>query len=163
MPPEPPEPVPLTVLHIGTEQTTVLNGNAGQAAPLLLSVGAQKTARQFFRHAPPTPLELENAIAAVEDEAMRVRPLVVSGSRLVTSDTTIGEIARLAGVMSSPAQVTQLSLEAMEQVFQRLAALSQGRPTTQDAMPADTTFAATLLILREFMQHLHFTSITVQA
>lgn len=37
------------------------------------------------------------------------------------------------------------------------------RLLSRDDMPTDAAFAATLLILREFMQHLHFTSITVQA
>ena len=92
---------------------------------------------------------------------MRVRPQIVPGSRLVTSDAAIREIARLAGL--APAAQIELPLDAMEQVFQRLTARSLGRPASQDDMPTDTAFAATLLILREFMQHLHFASITVQA
>lgn len=110
---------------------------------------------------PPTPYELENAIAAVEDEVMRVQAQIVPDSCLVTSDAAIGEIARLAGM--APATPRLLSQDDMEQVFQRLTALSLGRPASQDDMPANAAFAATLLILREFMQHLHFTSITVQA
>lgn len=153
---------PLTVLHIGAEQTTVLSRNGTTlATPLVLAVGAQKTAQLFFKHEPPTPYELENAIAAVEDEVMRVHSQIVPDSRLVTSDATIREIARLAGM--TPATPLQLSRDDMEQVFQRLTARSLGRPASQDAMPTDAAFAATLLILREFMQHLHFASITVQA
>jgi exopolyphosphatase/pppGpp-phosphohydrolase len=152
----------LTVLHIGAEQTTVRHHQGStQATPLALDIGAQKTAQQFFKHAPPSPYELENAIATVEDEVMRVRPQIVPGSRLVTSDAAIREIARLAGL--APAAQIELPLDAMEQVFQRLTARSLGRPASQDDMPTDTAFAATLLILREFMQHLHFASITVQA
>lgn len=152
----------LTMLHIGAEQTTVLFRQGSTVAiPLVLDIGTQKTAQLFFKHAPPTPYELENAIAAVEDEVMRVQAQIVPGSCLVTSDAAIGEIARLAGM--APAAPLQLSRDDMEQVFQRLTALSLGRPASQDAMPTDATFASTLLILREFMQHLHFTSITVQA
>jgi len=162
MPPATPAAEPLTVLHIGAQQTTVLSRNGtSTATPLLLDLGAQKTAQQFFRHAPPTPYELENAIAAVEDEVMRVQPQVARDSRLVTSDTVIRDLARLAGV--APAASMQLPIEAMEQVFQRLSALSLGRPASQDELPSDTAFAATLLILREFMHHLQFTSITIQA
>lgn len=153
---------PLTVLHIGAEQTTVLcRKGTTLATPLVLNVGAQKTARLFFKHAPPTSYELENAIAAVEDEVMRVHTQIVPDASLVTSDAAIGEIARLAGTASATPR--QLSRDDMEQVFQRLTALSLGRPASQDDMPTDAAFAATLLILREFMQHLHFTSITVQA
>lgn len=154
--------VPLTVLHIGAEQTTVLSRQGTTTAtPQVLDIGTQKTAQLFFKHAPPTPYELENAIAAVEDEVMRVQAQIVPGSCLVTSDAAIGEIAQLAGL--APASSRQLSLEDMEQVFQRLTARSLGRPASQDDMPTDVAFAATLLILREFMQHLHFTSITIQA
>lgn len=156
---------PLTVLHIGSEQTTLLGHQAGPlavtAAPLVLNVGAQKTAQQFFKHAPPSPDELENAIAAIEDEVMRVRAQSVPDSCLVTADAAIREIARLAGL--APAAQIELPLDAMEQVFQRLTALSLGRPASQDDLPTDAAFAATLLILREIMQHLHFTSVTVQA
>ncbi|MDP1943515.1 MAG: hypothetical protein Q8K76_06975 [Rhodoferax sp.] len=152
----------MTVLHIGAEQTTVLcRQGTTLTASLVLNVGAQKTAQLFFKHAPPTPYELENAIAAVEDEVMRVHTQIVPDASLVTSDAAIREIARLAGM--APVTPRQLSRDDMEQVFQRLTALSLGRPASQDDMPTDAAFAATLLILREFMQHLHFTSITVQA
>lgn len=162
MPPGTSPTAPLTVLHIGAEQTTVLcRQGSTMATPLVLNVGAQKTARLFFKHAPPTPYELENAIAAVEDEVMRVQAQIVPDSCLVTSDAAIREIARLAGMTSTTPRL--LARDDMEQVFQRLAELSLGRPTSQDDMPTDAAFAATLLILREFMQHLHFTSITVQA
>lgn len=154
-----------TVLHIGAEQTTALSHRdtamAVTSVPLVMSIGTRKTAQQFFRHTPPTPYELESAIATVEDEVMRIRSQIVPGSRLVTSDAAIREIARLAGL--APAAQIELPLDAMEQVFQRLTALSLGRPVSQDVMPVDAAFAAALLILREFMQHLHFASVTVQA
>jgi len=47
----------------------------------------------------------------------------------------------------------------MERVFSRLAAVVQGKPAAHEGIPDDNAFAATLLILREFMHHLGFSSI----
>jgi len=41
-----------------------------------------------------------------------------------------------------------------------LAAIITGFPASQDVLPASTTFAATLLILREVMHHFGFTEIS---
>ena len=156
-------PTALTVLHIGAEQTMVLCSHGHQAAtPLRLPLGAQTTAQTYFQHTPPTPLELEHAIAAVEDALMRIHPLVNRHSRLVTSNAVIGDIARLAGATVLPNQSVHLTLDGMEQVFQRLSARSLGRHISQDVLPEGAGFAATLLILREFMHHMNFDAITVQ-
>ena len=54
-----------------------------------------------------------------------------------------------------------LSLEEVESLFNRLVAVSQGRPATQESLPADVGVFASLLIVREFMHHLHFSSVTL--
>ncbi|WP_114974062.1 alpha/beta hydrolase-fold protein [Rhodoferax ferrireducens] len=155
------EQTPITRLHIGTDQTTVATANGTQGgAPLTLALGAQKTAADFFKHAPPTPLEMEDAIMAVEDEVSRARTWIAQGSVLYTTDPVVREIALMAGVTEQP-ELT-LSVEAVEETFQRLAAVTLGRPASSEAMPTDAAFAATLLILREFMHHLQFASITVK-
>jgi exopolyphosphatase/pppGpp-phosphohydrolase len=153
-------PSPLVLLHIDAEQTGVAVGQTAEpAAWLALAIGAESTSREHFRHNPPSPLELENAIVTVEDEVTRARALIPAGARLVTSDALIREIALLSGVNGSG--TLQLSLEAMERCFERLAQLSMGRPASSDNLPSNTPFAATLLILREFMHHLQFEAITV--
>jgi len=50
----------------------------------------------------------------------------------------------------------------MEKTFDRLASVSLGRPAAHEGLPDSTAFAATLLILREFMHHLKFASLTVK-
>jgi hypothetical protein len=50
----------------------------------------------------------------------------------------------------------------MEQAFEQLIEVILGRPGSREEIPANVTFAATLLILREFMHDLHFISITVK-
>lgn len=153
---------PVTLLELGAQHTRVISGSShAPAATLVLAIGSQHTAHAFFRHAVPTPLELETAIATVEDEVTRVRPILAPDSRLYTADAAVREIALLSGV--PPAATLHLTLEAVEQTFNRLTALSEGRPATQDVLPPTAAFAATLLILREFMHHLQFAAITVVA
>lgn len=152
----------LTVLHIGAEHTAVATGQGHEAsAVLVLDIGAHKTARQFFRRSPPTPLEMENAIATVEDEVIRAVPLLAPGSALLCSDVVVREIAVLAGLAPSPSMA--MPLDAMERVFERLAAVAEGRPVVREGLPQDPDFAAALLILRECMHHLRFASLTVVA
>src|SRR5512146_2429732 len=61
-------------LLIGAEQTSVYAGDDRDAEPLaVLAIGTDRTAREFFRHDPPTPGEMENAIQAIEDAIMAAR------------------------------------------------------------------------------------------
>lgn len=150
----------VTVLHIGAEHTAIATGQGAEAtAWRVLDIGAQKTARQFFRGSPPTPLEMENAIATVEDEVIRVAPLLAPGSALLCSDAVVHEMALLAGLAPGVSMV--MPLDAMERVFERLAAVAEGRPMVREGLPQRPDFAAVLLILREFMHHLRFAAVTV--
>lgn len=152
--------VPTTVLHIGAEQTAVASGGGVEpAATLVLAIGSRKTAADYFKHDPPTPGEMENAIMTVEDEVSRARQMTAAGSALFTADAAVREIAHVAGVADQPELI--LTREAMERTFERLAAVTLGRPASGEEIPAGAAFAATLLILREFMHHLQFSSITV--
>jgi exopolyphosphatase/pppGpp-phosphohydrolase len=161
-----PNGVPITVLYIGEEQTVVASGSGItpgvlMGAILALPIGSRKTATDHFKHESPTPLEMENAIVTVEDELARARTMIVAGSKLFPTDVAIREIARLAGVADNAEQT--LSLDATERTFERLAAVTLGKPASQEGIPTSPAFAATLLILREFMHHLRFLSITVKA
>jgi hypothetical protein len=52
------------LLHIGSEETQVtIDGKTHR-----LTLGSQLTSLGYFRHQPPTPAEMENAIMVVEDE-----------------------------------------------------------------------------------------------
>jgi exopolyphosphatase/pppGpp-phosphohydrolase len=157
-----PEGMPLTVLHVGPEQTGIASGSAPDPeAVLTLGIGAQKTARDFFKHAPPWPNELEDAIALVEDALAPARDRLAGDSTLFSADAALREIALLASIPESP-ELT-LPIDAMERVFGRLAAVSLGRPCGLDRLPESPEFAATVLILREFMHHMRFSAITINA
>lgn len=152
--------VAVTVLHIGAEHTAIATGQGREASGVLvLDIGAQKTARQFFKRSPPTPLEMEYAIATAEDEVIRAVPLLAPGSALLCADALVREVALLAGL--APGERVAMPLDAMERVFERLAAVAEGRPAVREGLPQGTDFAAALLILREFMHHLWFTAVTI--
>lgn len=155
-----PDATPLTLLHIGAEQTGVVVGHESEPHALLtLEIGSHKTARDYFRHTPPSPLEMENAIVTVEDEVARARALIPPESRLHSTDPALREIALLCGV--DEAAQMQLSIEAMERIFDRLTSVVLGRPSAHEGLPTANTFAATLLILREFMHHMQFSRIAL--
>jgi exopolyphosphatase/pppGpp-phosphohydrolase len=155
-----PEGTPIAVLHIDEQQTAVASGTGAEPdAVLLLSIGSTRTAADFFKHTPPTPGELENAIMQVEDEVTRARAITAAGSTLFSADAAVREIALVAGLAEQPV----LALEAVERTFDQLAAVVLGRPAGSAGIPASAAFAARLLILREFMHHLQFAAVTVTA
>jgi hypothetical protein len=129
----------MPMLHFAAERTTV--------ADTKLAIGWEVASRD------PSELGLENAIAAVEDELARVHGSIVKGAAVLTDDATVRDIALAAGVPAG-AEMT-LSVEAVEQMFQRLAARAPG-------LPAGREFAGKLLILRELMHHLDFPSILIK-
>jgi hypothetical protein len=118
-------------LQIGAEETTL-----GAAT---LRLGWRSIPREHFRSDPPSPLDLENAIAAIEDEIARVRPVVDPAG------TVAGPFQDIAG---GPV----LAIEAVENAFARL--------SSRAGAATDARYAATLLILRELMHHLHIDRIT---
>ncbi len=152
---------PIALLHLGIEQTCIAVVGEGTApSPVVtLALGTRKTAREFFRHDIPTPLELENAIARVEDEVYLAHRQYAaqgnpSGMAWWSIDPHLVGLAELAGVPRGPAML--LTLEAMERLFQRLAAVSEGRPAASEGLPESVEFAATLLLLRELVHHMLF-------
>jgi exopolyphosphatase/pppGpp-phosphohydrolase len=151
---------PITVLHIGEQQTTVAAGTDAEPVVVIkLPIGSRKTAAEYFQHNPPTPGEIENAIVAVEDAVASARTIIIEGSALFTADEDIRKIALISGVPDRSELI--LNRDSMERTFERLIAVTLGSSGSQEEIPTDITFAATLLILREFMHHLQYLSITV--
>jgi exopolyphosphatase/pppGpp-phosphohydrolase len=135
-----------TWLHIGDAALEV-----AQEAAVVLRIGSATLAATHFHHDPPTPLEVEKAIAAVEDEIARVHAAIARGSRLYTRDGVVRELALDAGV--APGAQMVFAVEAVENAFQRLLPM---RAIGKEK-------AAVLLILRELMHHLGFAAIVVRA
>ena len=151
-------------LHLGAEHTVLTVGDE-PATAITLALGYEKTTREFFRTPLPTPLELEIAIATVEDEihaAHRRHPgWLPEGHHLTprSADAGLHEIATFAGVPPGPERL--LTLDAMERLFNRLAAVSEGRPAAHEGLPYSAAFAARLLVLRELMHHVPLAAVTL--
>ena len=157
-----PDDTPISLLHIGEQQTVVATGTGAEpSAVIKLPVGSRKTAVEYFQHDPPKPSEIENAIVAVEDAVAILRTRISEGTKLFTTDEAVRKIALISGVPDGAELI--LNREVMERTFERLIAVSLGRPASREGIPTNVTFAATLLILREFMHHLQLLSITVNA
>jgi hypothetical protein len=152
--------VQATLLQVGDERTGVVTGNdATPEAVLMLEIGSRRTACEHFRHLPPTEAELEGAIATIEDEVARARPMLSKRSTLFTTSEVFRQITTTAGV---PAHVSMiLGLELVEQAFGRFVSEALGQSPRSNGFSLDRESAATLLILREFMHHLQFGSINV--
>lgn len=153
---------PLTFIVIGRDRTTLVSRTDDTAYDAVtLNIGFEKTTKEFFQHNPPTPRELEEAIATIEDELARARAIIVNDSILITTDKIVLEIARTVGVGS--ASEPMLSIESVEQLYQRFAAITSGAPATQKESDLYAVHAATILILREAMHHLRYAAIRVIA
>jgi exopolyphosphatase/pppGpp-phosphohydrolase len=152
--------MPIAILHIGAERSAIAAGIG--AAPQKLwtfALGVRKIAANYFRHQPPTAGELEQAIMMVEDAIAPLRDKIPVGAKLFTADPALSDIARAVGISDAPS--VNLTLDAVEMTFQRLAAVVHGRSASREGLPENNDFAATLLILRECLHHLGFSSITL--
>lgn len=163
MPAEPTGPASRTQIRVGDVQTQVAftNPATAQLTTVLLAVGTNQLGTGPFRHTPPTPLELEHAIEAVENVVMPLAKALTPGTALHTADAHGHTLAALA----HPGQptATPVSIDDLEHVFNQLVAVSEGRPAASSGLPPDPAFAAWVLILREFMHHLRFVELNVIA
>ncbi len=142
----------IAVRPIGAEQTTATAGTLPEPRDTLtLAIGWQRTAREHFRRGLPAAIELEVAIATVEDAIKPVLPLIGSGTALYTNDAIVREIVRASELPAVPELA--LPLDAVERTFARLATVAHGSPASVQGIPDRADFAATLLILREVMHH----------
>jgi exopolyphosphatase/pppGpp-phosphohydrolase len=153
---------PYAMLHIAPEHTLLALRTKAEEPDAVwkFAVGTEKIANEFFKHNPPTPGEVENAIVTVEDEVMQVSKLIQDGTHLFSSDAAVEEIyAQLDAYQQSSDR--RLYRHDLEVIFGRLSAIISGRPASSDTLPQTATFAAALLILREVMFHLGFEGINL--
>lgn len=143
-----------TVLKLTDQTLKLAQGDMVLDIPL----SPETLTRQYFHHAIPTPVELECAIQEVED-ALHPAYGKISGGTLVIDGQ------ELYGVPDFIAFAQDLSVtrDTLEDGFLRLAALSEGRPVTQDPVPGNGNFPAFLLILRELMHHLNFSDLRIKS
>lgn len=149
------QPVAHTTHLIFAEDTLKLSQGG---TTIIARLSPERITRQYFRHSPPTPAELEYAIQDVEDSLHPAYGHINGGSLGAPVDA----LHDLAAFLALPAGTQTLPRDDIEAGFSRLAALSEGRPLSLDPLPPDTHFAATLLILRELMHHLDFSDLRLE-
>jgi hypothetical protein len=142
-------------LHIGPTRTTLAAGTR-QAS---IAVGAAGLARAHFERWPPTPLEMEHAIAVVEHALAAAADARLELREVETRDPGIGSIAAVAAAAAMPP--FSLSRDAVEQAFNRLVDIAEGAPAAAPA-PEPLEWAARLVILRELMHHWSIDAVTVR-
>lgn len=162
---------PVTRIDIG-QQETVITAGSGAAHPDALfvhrlGVGSLRVGRGPLLGEPPNPLQLEQAIAEVEDEVMTLARQLTDGGSLVAAGDCVARLASL-GLAALPdpddaqdCTARVLGLDHVERLCQRVVEVSEGSPVARSGVPLDGAFVATLLILREFMHHLGYPSVTV--
>ena len=147
---------PLVLLHLGAHDVVVILGKVGQGeapeAVIGLPLGAQRVAQYFFRQSPPALEELDPAIQTVEDELNLLRLLIRPGVWLCSRDPALWALAPLIGLPDGEALT--LEVADVERLFDRFSHVVFGRSWVREALPPHNRFAATLLVLREFMHHL---------
>lgn len=122
---------------------------------LSLAIGYRTLAQQCFNHTPPTPYEVEMAIATVEDHIEAMTELQQVASNQVCADAFLHDIARMAG---SEQALSQLELERL---FNRMADVVSGSPMREGEFPDDKNFFSYLLIVRELSHHLRIQHIAL--
>ena len=143
-----------TLLHLGDEHLVVLSGTGNQPeATHVLDIGAARIARTFFRLDLPTSGEIERAIDFVEDEIMRLGERAGAAASVWSTSAAWQAWATVSG--------PTMSLETVEDWFQRLASASLGQPAAMQGLPAGREAAASLLVLREIMHHRGYASVTL--
>lgn len=159
------------LLHIGPDSTTLDFTDASAADATTPSVVAHlplglTALQQQMRHAPlPTAGEVEACIAEVEDILM---PRIAGWPRtglLRSHDAEARHLAEAAAAAGHPAQPLPLtlSIDAVEEVFNRLADVLGGMPAARLGIPERPEFIAYLIVLRELMHHAGFVSLRVCA
>ena len=137
---------PLTLLQIDREQLWCLYADGGSKRQHALAIGYRQLGHGPLRQTPPSPFELERAIAVVEDQIMPLARWIAPG--------TLHVLCEPLALLRPSIGERKLSRDQIEHHFQRLAAYSEGDPLANGWPLPDNDGAAALLILREWLHHL---------
>jgi hypothetical protein len=152
--------LPSALLHMSGEETWLLMGASEEpVVAAQLRVGLRKSVRDFFRHDRIDALGVERAIAGLEEEIMKLAPLVLRAASLYTADPVAFDIAAMSGV--SLTAMTELSRQALEITFEGWVRATLGYAGPRDTTLQSRELAAGILILREVLHHLYFEGVTI--
>jgi len=141
-----------SALHLDPEEVTL----AAAGVTTILAPGPTRVVRDYMPRWPPRPQDIERAINDIEDALMHARGKLGNTGAVASEDRVLLEIASVAGLGKT---AKTLPRQAVEALFERLAAVALGRPNAQERLPEDMHLAASIVILREVMHHLDVPSI----
>ncbi len=156
-------PVPASIVIVALHDDDVVTAIGHQAMLESLSslpLGLAHQTARWVHHGLISEAAIEQAIAHIEDVVMPLRSALPPSAQLFSADADFLTLARFAG-MPIDARVWFLSTDALEQLFNRWIARSQGRPASQDDLPVTARVGVALLVLRECLHHLGFTGVTL--
>lgn len=138
---------PLTRIRFDDDRTVLSDG----ASPdVVLNVAAIHIATRLFRHDPPAPGEIEQAIDWMEDA------LAATGLKQILRGDLVIDAPMWFEKLGLDAEGERMTRDQLEARFQRLASISLGYPRALDDPPSEPMASALLVILRECMHHLGY-------
>ncbi|MDO6459403.1 hypothetical protein Q4485_01690 [Granulosicoccaceae sp. 1_MG-2023] len=122
-----------------------------------LRIGTGLLAARCFRQAPPTALEIKQAIKIMDETLQPLLPFHSGNATLYNRDQLTLSIAKLAG-----SDGEHLSREALEQLFEQFSAIAHDRAAGTARLPRAGAFSAQLIMLRQILRQLDFGGISLQ-
>jgi len=149
---------PVTILHKKDGQFILeLIYDSETKSRTNYTAGSMQAILANLKHEPAKAIELEAAIADIEEQMMPVIKELHKHRCLVTTDRVFWNIAEIAGFGSEDKH--RLDVGTVEAVFNRLVDVAYGTPASRLEVPETREFAATVLFLRELMHHANYSSI----
>lgn len=121
---------------------------------IIINIGFQKIAKNYFKRSIPSESEVEYAINYIEDELMRFKELINNGEVLFSNNEIIMDI-----FSSQNSDKNEYSRQTIENLFTKYANLSMNNLNISTNLDITHEKYAILLILREIMHHLDFEKI----
>ena len=143
----------IAALEFGEAASTLAVGGASESPRVIrVDLGVEALGRTYLQAPNPGEGAIEQAIVEVEERIMPLRRHVPVDAYCVTMDRRVARVAAALGLATGDGWVP-LPVDRVEDAFNRWVSIALGRPSTQDTLPVDATFAATLLVLREWLHH----------
>ncbi len=135
-------------LHLDTDAVSLSGGTLGNQQ-IRVAPGIDEVASTCLASHKSLAYAMEVAIARIEEDLASV-PKSVYRAQVFSRSQMLRIIAQACGLDSCQ----PISRDAVEQLFNRQAAVASGRPSASEALPEGFSFVAGLLLLRELMHHL---------
>ena len=139
-----------------------LLAEATAAEPVTLPLDLSSLLDSGLQLFPPSERALESAIALIEDALMPCIPALrrYPLDLLRCEGAFMPQLGDAAGCASGTGTV-QLSIDALERVFNRIADVAAGIPARSVQIPQSPGLVVTVLLLREIMHHVGYPQLEV--